>query len=196
MITIVALGNPGEKYAKTRHNVGWIVLHEIISTQALPAPYASSKFTAEVSEGVLFGKEVGVLFPTTYMNASGVSVQRYLESQKDTSLLIVVHDEVDLPFGSIKISRGRGAGGHNGVQSIMDTCGTKDFVRIRVGIAQRGFFGAVKRPKGEKLPKFVLAEFKPAELKNMHEVSKAVARALQLIIEEGVEQAMGEVNRE
>lgn len=192
MITIVALGNPGEEYAQTRHNVGWIVARELVERNNLPSLLRSSKFNAELSEGVLHGKEVSVLLPATYMNNSGASVKRYLEGKQ--SELVVIHDEVDLPFGAVKISKDRGAGGHNGVRSIIDAVGTTNFVRIRVGICQTGFFGAMKRPKGEKLPKFVLGEFKPGELRKMPEIVEKVEEALQLYMEKGIEKAMQEVN--
>lgn len=193
MITIVALGNPGEEYAKTRHNVGWMVMRDIIEKEHLPSLVSSAKYAAEISEGTLYGKDVGILFPTTFMNKSGTSVKRYRETVGGSDL-IVVHDEADLPFGTIKISKDRGAGGHNGVKSIIDECGTTDFVRIRIGVAQTGLFGTMKRPKGDKLANFVLGEFKPAELKKIPDISEKVNEALVLYIEKGIEKAMQVVN--
>lgn len=194
MITIVALGNPGEEYTHTRHNVGWLVMHEIIRINNLPSLVNAKKYTAEISEAMLHGKEVAILFPTTFMNSSGSSVKRYLDSVTEENELVVVHDEVDLPFGTIKISRDRGAGGHNGVKSIIETCGTKDFIRIRIGVTHAGLFGSVKRPTGEDLPKFVLGEFKPAELRTIPEIAEKVDVALKLYLEKGIEKAMQEVN--
>ncbi len=194
MVTIVALGNIGEEYVRTRHNVGWMVMRDIIEKRNLPHPVSASKYSAEISEGMLEGKEISILFPSTFMNKSGVSLKRYREAKGMEEELIVIHDEVDLPFGSIKISRDRGAGGHNGVKSIIDVCGGKGFTRIRIGISPTGFFGNLKRPKGEKLPKFVLGEFKPSELKKMDEIVEKVDEALSYIVRDGVEKAMQKVN--
>lgn len=194
MITIVALGNKGEEYAKTRHNVGWLVMDSYIENHHLPTPVNSAKYQARLSEGVLFEKEIAILYPTTYMNHSGVAVARYSE-QHDGAPIVVVHDDVDLPFGSVKISKERGAGGHNGVQSIIDALGNNGCVRIRIGIAPVGFFGQVRRPKGDKLQTFVLGAFRPGELKKLPEIVKRVDIALRLYLENGVEKAMQEINK-
>ncbi len=194
MITVVALGNIGEEYAHTRHNVGWMVMYDIIEKRNLPHPVSASKYSADISEGVIEGKEVSILFPSTFMNKSGVSLKRYREAKGMEEELIVIHDEVDLPFGTIKISRDRGAGGHNGVKSIIDVCGGKGFTRIRIGISPTGFFGGLKRPKGDRLPKFVLGEFKPGELKKMGEIVEKVDEALSYIVRDGVEKAMQKIN--
>ncbi len=194
MVTIVALGNMGEEYVRTRHNVGWMVMRDIIEKRGLPQLISASKYSAEISEGVLEGKEISILFPSTFMNKSGVSLKRYREAKGMEEELVVVHDDVDLPFGSIKISRDRGAGGHNGVKSIIDVCGGKGFTRIRIGISPTGFFGNLKRPKGDRLPKFVLGEFKPGELKKMGEIVEKVDEALSYIVRDGVEKAMQKVN--
>ena len=99
-----------------------------------------------------------------------------------------------MPIGTIKVSHGRGAGGHNGAQSIIDTLGTKEFTRVRVGIGQKGIFEIVRRPRGEALSKYVLSEFTKSEQKLLTEVSERVHTALTLIITEGVDVAMNAVN--
>jgi len=195
MIVIVGLGNPGEEYTYTRHNIGWLVLREIMSAYNFPDTHMSSRYAGEVSEGNLFGSPATILLPMNYMNNSGVSVQKFLRDAEDREVtLVVVHDEIDLPFGEIKISKDRGAGGHNGVRSIIEKCGTKDFIRVRLGIRHKGFFGVTKRPTGTKLPQYVLSSFKSSELKAMPDVAKKVATALKLITEDGVEKAMQECN--
>ena len=194
MITIVALGNPGDAYANTRHNIGWIVLERAMRGAHLPDTVKSSAYNALLSEGVLYGKDVAVLFPLTFMNNSGVSVAKYLGKQGVSKDLIVVHDEIDLPFGDVRVSVGRGAGGHNGVQSIIDQLKTKDFVRIRVGVGKKNIFGMLKRPQGEALSQFVLGTFVPREVSEFAAIVEKVDCALKLIIEEGAEKAMQVVN--
>ncbi len=193
MITIVALGNPGEKYKKTRHNIGWLVMEEIVSKNGLPSLIDSSEYTAKISEGVLDGREINILFPQTYMNNSGVSAKKYMESAGKDSTLVVVHDEIDLPFGEMKISKERGAGGHNGVRSIIEKCG-KDIVRIRLGVRHKGIFGVSKRPHGEKLSKYVLGDFKSGEMKQITDMAEKVEKAIKLLLEDGAEKAMQECN--
>lgn len=194
MFTIVGLGNPGTEYKDTRHNIGWLVLEEIVNKNNLPSFVKSSPFGGVLSEGMLHGAEVGVLFPTTFMNNSGTSVHKYVKGRGPLETLIVVHDDIDLAYGDIRISFDRGAGGHNGIRSIIDACGSQKFVRIRVGIAQKGFFGGVKRPKGDALARYVLGELKQSEMKLLPDIVLRVDRALELILEKGMQYAMQEMN--
>lgn len=194
MFTIVGLGNPGVEYKDTRHNIGWIILDELLKKYELGTPTRSSMYAARVSEGMLHGVKVGVLFPMTFMNNSGASVSKYVKDKGSFDTLVVVHDEVDLAFGEVRISYDRGAGGHNGVRSIIDACGAKNFIRVRVGIAQKNFFGSIKRPTGDALSKFVLDTLKSSELKMLPEITERVDRGLELILLKGVEAAMQECN--
>ncbi len=150
-------------------------------------------FSGDVCVGNLYGKEVRFLFPTSFMNNSGVAVKKALDCEP-LSTLIVIHDEVDLPFGTIRISEGRGAGGHNGVKSIIEHIGSKNFVRIRIGIAKTNIFGMVKRPKGDKLGDFVLAEFTKKEHEQLTLIGKKVLRAIELIYTKDTKLAMTEIN--
>lgn len=195
MVTIVGLGNKGEEYASTRHNVGWIILERIIDQEGLPSPVLSNTNSGMISEGVYHSQEVRILFPYTFMNKSGSAVAKTLARDTTLNNLIVVHDDIDLPFGSIKVSTGRGSSGHNGVKSIIDTLGTKNFTRIRIGIAQKGFFGIIKRPTGEKLSRFVLGTFTKQEMLQLEKIQSLVSRALTLIVTEGLARAMEESNR-
>ncbi len=194
MYTIVGLGNPGDEYKNTRHNVGWILLEEVIAKNTLPSFIKSSAYGGMLSEGVLYGTDVGILLPTAFMNNSGSAVMKYLKEHGALDTLVVVHDDIDLPLGEVRIGFDRGAGGHNGVKSIIDACNSKAFIRIRIGIAQKGFFGGIKRPTGEKLSDFVLGTFKSGEMKALSEIGERVARALELILTKGVKDAMQEVN--
>lgn len=194
MVTVIGLGNPGNEYRDTRHNIGWMVLSVYAEHHQLSTFIQSSRYTALLSEGEINGKRVSVVLPTGYMNNSGTSVVRYMKERGDDGF-IVVHDDVDIPFGDVRISFDRGAGGHNGVQSIIDSCATKQFARIRVGIAQKSFFGVLQRPSGEALSAFVLGKLTKSEQEQLPEISKRVDEALMRIIEKGIESAMQEVNR-
>ena len=194
MIIIVALGNPGSEYEHSRHNVAWLIMHLIITKQHLPTLIHSAQYNAEISEGVWAGKDIAILFPMTFMNKSGLSVKKYCKKFEEGQTLVVVHDDIDVPFGSIKISHDRGAGGHNGVRSIMQTCDTTAFTRIRIGIAHVNILGMTHRPTGEKLSAYVLGDFKPAELRKLNDIAEKVERALTLLIEKSVTEAMQVVN--
>lgn len=132
---IVALGNPGAKYSTTRHNVGWWFLDEIVSSNNLNLK-PNNKFKS------MHGKsDAGLhyLQPMTYMNLSGDSVAAIAHFYKiPTDEILVIHDELDLPVGTIKLKQGGGHGGHNGLRSIINKLGSKDFFRLRVGIGHPG----------------------------------------------------------
>lgn len=194
MYYLVGLGNPGEKYQNTRHNVGWLMLDALSESALLPDSISSSKYSGRVSEGIFEGEEVTLLYPDTYMNNSGTAVAK-LVPKNEADKLVVVYDDVDIPLGEIKISFGRGAGGHNGISSIINTLGTKDFVRIRVGVANRHFWTKEPvRPKGGKLNRHVLGKFTRKEDKTVGEVSQVVIKAISAIVNSGVEEAMRECN--
>jgi PTH1 family peptidyl-tRNA hydrolase len=195
MHTIVGLGNPGKEYERTRHNVGWLVLGEVLRRHGFPELAKNARYASLISEGMFGQVPVSFLFPTTYMNNSGSAVSRYIKEKGSLDSLIVVHDDVDLPFGNVRISFGRGAGGHNGVQSIIGTTGGNEFTRIRVGIAQRGFFGGLKRPKGDELADFVLKPLSSGEMKQIPEIGEKVDTALTYITEKGIPFAMQECNK-
>jgi PTH1 family peptidyl-tRNA hydrolase len=129
------------------------------------------------------------------MNNSGSAIKKLVTSKKAAEKLVVLHDELDLPLGRIKISFGASAGGHNGVKSIIAALKTQDFVRVRIGISAATPSGKLKRPDGEDIVDFVLGKFKPAEQEKLKKVKKLVAEALELILEDGKEAAMGEINQ-
>lgn len=195
MYTIVGLGNPGEEYRMTRHNVGWQALMQFVETMHFPQFIKSGAYNAMLSEGVLHGHSVGVLLPMTFMNKSGSSVLKYTKERGvDIGNLIVVHDEIDLPFGSIRISVGKSGGGHNGVQSVIDSMGSAEFIRVRIGVAKTGFFGGVQRPRGDRLADFVLSTFTRSEQNALPELLDRAAAAVSLIIQKGTAEAMNRSN--
>lgn len=195
MYYIVPLGNPGEKYANTRHNVGWMALNYALEKFRFSNPIESSSLSGLVCRGVIDGKEVTVLYPDTFMNNSGSAVVKLVPKDAITKL-VVVHDDIDLPFGDIKIGVGRGAGGNQGVKSIIEKLGSNDFVRVRVGIAPKSFWtGKVKRPQGGgPLERFVLKSFSSSESKQLPELFEKVKNALETITSDGVEMAMNRLN--
>lgn len=193
---IIGLGNPGEKYAKTRHNVGRMALEAIAADAQVS--WGTDKHANATAGRMMFGSEAAeLLLPETFMNRSGDTVKYLLEKQAAVMIdMIVVHDDIDLPFGEIKVVQGRGAGGNNGIKSIIQTTGSKDFARVRVGIAPRSFWtGEMKRPAGGgPLERFVLKPFSGSEAKRLPDVYKKVQEAIEVVVDKGVEEAMNRCN--
>jgi PTH1 family peptidyl-tRNA hydrolase len=195
MFYIVGLGNHGEKYQNTRHNVGWIVCDYVRGKASLPDLAPDNSMSGRVTEGKLSGAGIRMLYPDTYMNNSGAAVAKFVP-RNEVGSLIVIHDDIDLPLGEIKLGKGRGDGGNNGIKSIIDKLSTKDFIRIRVGIAPRSFWtGEVKRPKGGgPLERFVLKPFTRSEAPKLEEVKERAYGALQEILQNGLNSAMNKFN--
>ncbi len=184
---VVGLGNPGPEYAATRHNAGFFVVDLLASN--LRAVYWKDEAGAKVAK-VKFGDDELVLAkPQTFMNISGKSVRRLLDSY-DVAVedLVVVHDELDLPEGVVRAKRGGGHGGHNGLRSLTEALGSGDFNRVRVGIG---------RPPGRMdAADFVLQPMKKDTLASMLETAVPDAAQCALhVLEQGVESAMREYNQ-
>jgi PTH1 family peptidyl-tRNA hydrolase len=192
---IVPLGNPGDRYADTRHNVGWLAMDYVIESRTWPRLIEDKKLSGRSTGGRIGDEPVAVLYPDTFMNNSGAAVAK-LVPQSEVGDLIALHDDIDLPFGVIKISAGRGGGGNNGVSSIIQKLGSKDFVRIRIGIAPKSFWtGKTKRPQGGgPLERFVLKPFSPSERKQLPDILATIDAAIAVVIEQGVEAAMNQYN--
>jgi PTH1 family peptidyl-tRNA hydrolase len=194
MYYIVGLSNPGKEYEHTRHNVGFAVLEHFAERNSFSSWHDKSAYSGSVAEGRVGDEEVILLQPHTFMNDSGSAVKKMVKKGEEEKL-IVVYDDVDLPFGEIKLSFSRGNGGHNGVRSIIDTLGTPDFVRVRIGVAQKNLFtGSLKRPKGEVLAQFVLGTFSRGETKQLPEVLTRASEAIETIVKEGREKAANKFN--
>lgn len=191
---IVALGNPGEEYKDTRHNVGFLMLDYVVEKLGLPTPIYSIAYEGRMTKGKINGEEIICLYPETFMNHSGVAVKKLVPID-ETGNLIVIYDDVDLPLGKVKISKGRGAGGHNGIKSIIASMGDKEFVRVRVGISPINTeTGLPVRPQGDKLSNFVLKKFTKGELEELDKVKENLSRLLEVIVKDGVGIAMNEGN--
>lgn len=160
MKLIIGLGNPGEKYELTRHNVGWLALNHFLRRKDVTIEEAhAKKFDSLLTTATVGGEKHLFLYPITFMNESGRAVQKAMQFYKlAPSEIIVLHDEIDLPLGTIRLTQDSGAAGHNGVKSIIEHLGTSAFRRIRIGIESR--------TEGRIPPTdaFVLQPFTPTEL--------------------------------
>jgi peptidyl-tRNA hydrolase, PTH1 family len=165
MYTVIGLGNPGEKYTNTRHNAGFMALDAL------------------ASKGTIEEQNVTFVKPKTMMNNSGDAVKKLSAKH-----LIVIHDDIDLPLGKIKISVGSGSAGHKGIESIIQQLKTNDFVRIRIGIQP-------KRGKPKQVERFVLKTFTKEEILLLEAAIQNTVEALDLILKQGVQQAMNQYNR-
>ena len=194
MYYVVALGNPGEEYDNTRHNVGFLMLDYLVTEFNWSSPRSRMPYEGLYTEGKIDGVDVVGLFPSTFMNNSGLAVKKLVPS-KEVDNLVVIYDDVDLPLGKIKISKDRGDGGHNGIKSIIQHLGSKDFVRVRVGIAPlHAETGLPVRPEGERLGNYVLNKFSKRELEDLEVVKVKVKEIMKLMVKEGVVKAMNEFN--
>ncbi|WP_225897385.1 aminoacyl-tRNA hydrolase [Desulfuromonas sp. AOP6] len=182
---MAGLGNPGSKYAGTRHNIGFLVVQKVAERASMSLK--KSGHQAIYATGRVAGEEVTLLLPQTYMNLSGASVGSACRSLgAEPGDLIVVHDDIDLPFGALKIKQGGGHGGHNGIRHIRQVLGTGDFVRVKVGVG---------RPvPGGDVAGYVLSPFSPTERQGLDEVLENAAMAVEAVLEKGTERAMNEFN--
>ena len=191
MKLIVGLGNPGRLYANNRHNIGFICLNYFARTQGIR--FDKKQGQARIGIGEVAGNKVVVARPQTYMNLSGESVS-WLMRKFNPDKLLVIHDDLDLPLGKIRIRQGSSSGGHKGVGSIITELDSQNFVRIRVGIG---------RPvKGEGFTEFsedetiayVLNDFTPDEKQAVTRVIPEVGEAILCLLTEGLTTAMNRFN--
>lgn len=186
MYIIAGLGNPGSKYENTRHNIGWLALDELARQQGVSAD--RMKFHALTAQCVLAGEKVLLMKPTTYMNNSGEAIEEARSFYKiPTGNVIVISDDINLDPGKMRIRRKGGAGGHNGLKSIIECMGTEDFPRIRLGI------GAKSHPDMD-LADYVLGKFPKDEQKLIDETLKNASKAAELIVAGDVGEAMNQFN--
>jgi PTH1 family peptidyl-tRNA hydrolase len=176
MKLILGLGNPEKKYTNTRHNAGFLIIEKLIKHYTFSQPKLDKKSNAHVSKGEINGKRMVMAMPQTYMNNSGLSAQALLSFYKLTPRdLIVIHDDKDIPLGQTKVQTDRGAAGHNGIKSIIEQLGTKDFTRIRVGVA----------PQDETIhdtASFVLGSFTAAEKKMLFAIIPHITQEIETLV--------------
>jgi PTH1 family peptidyl-tRNA hydrolase len=182
---VVGLGNPGPGYAATRHNAGFLVVD--LLAERLGGRFKAHKGRADVVEGRLGGRTVVLAKPRSYMNESGgpvVAVARFYKVPVEQ--IVVVHDELDLPFGALRLKRGGGDGGHNGLRSLSAALGSREYARVRFGIG---------RPPGRQDPAdFVLRPFAAAERKELGYLLDRAGDAVEALLGEGLEAAQNVFN--
>jgi peptidyl-tRNA hydrolase, PTH1 family len=183
---VVGLGNPGKEYASTAHNLGFLVVDRVAERNRIDVDRKDCQ--ALVGQGTVAGKKVLLAKPQTYMNLSGESVQGLLVKNEITpGDMVLVYDELDLPWQSVRIRSNGSAAGHRGVDSVIRRVGTKEFPRVRLGV-----HGGRREKDGAQI---VLAKLKRAHRKELDELLDYVAQAVESIIAEGVEKSMAKFNR-
>jgi PTH1 family peptidyl-tRNA hydrolase len=186
---VVGLGNPGEEYESTPHNLGFLVVDRLAERNSIRV--SRKENMSLVGLGSIRGKRVALAQPQTYMNVSGPAVRGLLERYElAPDRLVVVYDELDLPWGTMRIRPKGSAAGHNGIKSLISSLGTNEFARVRIGIDQPGR----DRRAGEGA-KFVLGRFGRARKQEVEEAVARGAEAVESIIAEGVEKSMAIYNR-
>ena len=185
MILIIGLGNPGEDYDQTRHNIGFVILNKFSEETGILSQI--SKFNSILIKSEYAGKALICVKPYTFMNNSGSAVLKVIKHFEDKiESTIVIHDDLDIEFGEIKFKSGGGTGGHNGLESIVKKLGHSDFDRLRFGIG---------RPPGRKDPAdFVLSKFKMRETRELDSIISISVEALKDYVENGINYAMNKYN--
>ncbi len=196
MYYIIGLGNPTERYFNTRHNIGRLAV-ESFGNKLSHDSWDKDKITLSKTKVVhLNNQPVILLLPEVFMNQSGqVTAVLKNKYEVDFNNIIVIHDDVDLPFANIKISVGRGHGGNNGVKSIIKSLNSNEFTRIRIGISYQDESDCVRRPPGgESLERFVLQPFSKSQQKEIPKILNRVDNVITDIIENDVSFAMNKYN--
>ncbi len=185
-LLVVGLGNPGPNYAKTRHNLGFMVA-DILADRIGSDFKVHKKSGAEVTTGRLGNRAVVLAKPRVYMNESGRQVGPLAKFYSvDAADVVVLHDELDIDFGRIRLKLGGGEGGHNGLRSVASALGTKDFQRVRIGVG---------RPPGRKDPAaYVLESFSAVERPEVPTICEQAADATELLLAQGLEAAQNIVH--
>jgi len=211
MAILIGLGNPGPKFQNTRHNVGFMAVDKFAEKNNFPDFKLNKKFNFEISEGVINEQKILLAKPQTFMNNSGSAVKKIIKnlgieklidlipqnySERSQAVLncklkienciIVIHDDIDLPVGKIKIIKERGSAGHKGVESIIKAIGNKNLIRIRIGISPEN------KPKAEKV---VLKKFSGGEKKIIEETIEKTTESIIFLLDQGLEKAMNEYNK-
>jgi PTH1 family peptidyl-tRNA hydrolase len=189
-LIIIGLGNPGKEYEKTRHNAGRNAVMLLAKQEGLDEFVFNKTANALVTKGNVGKENTTLILPETMMNASGKAVSNFVKSAKAAKNLLVIHDDLDLPLGTIKMVFGRGSGGHKGVESIMRAIKTKDFARLRIGTSAMGKKNQAKKVLGdEKVIKYVIGKWKPSEEAAFKKVLKKVVESIRLYATSGIESA-------
>ncbi len=190
---IVGLGNPGSEYKNTRHNTGFLVL-DYLRERWLCTDWKKKIFSnASVSQSETDGNQITLIKPETFMNLSGRAVIKYVKTKDDLSRLVVVQDDVHLPIGTFKFSFGRGDGGHNGITSLHQALKSKDFIRLRVGVAPQT--ATDNQGYKIKLDDFVLGKFTAEEKLLLNKQMPQILEAFNLLFTKGLSETMEKYNK-
>ena len=184
MWLVAGLGNPGDEYEKTRHNIGFMVIDALAASCSLPLKGRAKNYI--YARGFVKEQDALLIKPLTFMNRSGIAVAEALRRQGDIDNILVVHDDIDLDTGTIKIRKAGSSGGHKGVASIIETLGTHDFVRIKIGIG---------RPDRIPVEQYVLKNFTKRERTPIAESIVKAAEAVSIIMNRGVTHAQNIFHR-
>ncbi|HOI73523.1 MAG TPA: aminoacyl-tRNA hydrolase [Syntrophales bacterium] len=185
MKLIVGLGNPGERYRFSRHNLGFLVIDELAERENIPL--SQKRFEAVFGKGAVSTTPALLTKPQTYMNLSGLAVRRLFDFFKiDLEDLIVVHDDLDLPFGALRLKKGGGSGGHKGLISVMESLGGDNFIRVRMGIG--------KPPHKGMVEDYVLQILPREQAERLSEVVSEAAEAIGFLMTSGLPAAMNRYN--
>jgi len=189
MKLIVGLGNPGRSHANNRHNTGFLSLNHFAKTHGIRFDKKQAK--ARIGIGEIADSKVVMAKPQTYMNLSGESVSRLVQKfNVNLDNLLVIHDDLDLPLGKIRIRRGSSSAGHKGVHSIISCLGSQDFTRLRVGIGQP----QTTEPSEADIVNYVLSDFTPDEKQIITQTLPKVSEAILCLLKEGLTAAMNKYN--
>ena len=183
---VFGLGNPGRKYARTRHNVGFLVADALAGQHSWSFRQGRGEYVQ--ADGTIDGRRVFLIKPLTFMNNSGLAVRQAVDFfQQDLSQILVIVDDFQIPLGTLRLRKGGSDGGHNGLASIISALGTKAFPRLRVGIGP-------EHPI-ENWISFVLSEFSRSEWEVLQKIIPTAAEAVETVVIEGFERAMNRYNR-
>jgi peptidyl-tRNA hydrolase, PTH1 family len=212
MFYIIGLGNPGDEYERTRHNTGRDAVLKLAKDLKAEDFEFDKKSKSQISNSKIGKEKMVLILPETFMNNSGKAVSYFVKpklktAKKGLENLIVMHDDIDLPLGSLKISYNKGLGGHRGLDSVAKAVKTLEFVRVRIGVspasAKATAGKACAKKPGHNLPPkaaekavidFILSKFKPAEAEIMKKSFKRASEAIQCLITSGRDRAMNEFN--
>lgn len=187
---VVGLGNPGNDYASTRHNAGFLVVDEL--ARRFGVSVCHNKWQAYFVQLELWGNKIFFIKPDTFMNLSGKAVARYVDFYKvEPDRVLVIHDDLDMNPGRVKLVAGGGAGGHNGIRSLVEWLGTGNFLRLKLGIGRPGKLGVHPEIPVEK---YVLAPFSPDEKKLLDERMDSIEKGLEYLVCDGLSKAMNLLN--
>lgn len=184
MWLIAGLGNPGKRYERTRHNIGFLVVEEIAQRTGLEF---KTEEDFRISKGSIRDRDFILIEPLTYMNLSGIAVKKAVRRFNLTPEdLIVIHDDLDMETGKLRIRKRGSSGGHKGVESIISSLGSREFIRVKIGIG---------RDRELPVEEYVLRKFKREEIPLIRDAISRAADAVLFIISEGVEKAMNKFNK-